>query len=82
MNIDFDSAKNASNIEKHGISLGRFIDITDGIVVPDDRFAEPRFRIYGMIDNVPHCAAVAMTNTTVRVINLRRAHRKEYNRYV
>jgi len=37
--------------------------------------------LYGTIDGIPHCAAVAMRGSIVRIISLRRAHRKELRRY-
>ena len=81
MDIEFDLAKDAANIAKHGVSMARAIEL-DGIVfVTDERFAEPRFRLYGTIDGVAHCAAVAMRGSVVRIINLRRAHAKEMRRY-
>jgi len=82
MNIEFDPAKDLINREKHGISLARVVDLEGIIVVKDDRFAESRFRLYGAIDGLPHCAAVVFRGGKVRVISLRRAHRKEYRRHV
>lgn len=82
MDIEFDPDKDAINIAKHGLSLGRLVEMENVVVVPDDRFAEDRFRFYGVIDRQPHCAAVTFRDDTIRVINLRRAHAKEYRRYV
>ncbi|SDD86142.1 hypothetical protein SAMN05444678_12717 [Sphingomonas sp. YR710] len=81
MDIEFDPAKDASNIAKHGVSLARAADLDQIIVVEDDRFEERRFRLYGLIDGQPHCVAVALRNGKVRVISLRRAHKKEYRRH-
>lgn len=81
MEIEFDPAKDALNIEKHGISLARAVELADIVVVEDTRFEEPRFRLYGLIDDQPHCAAVTLRDGVVRVINLRRAHLKEYRRH-
>ena len=47
--IVFDPEKDKVNIAKHGISLGRAADLDVFARVADDRFAEPRFRAYGMI---------------------------------
>jgi uncharacterized protein len=83
MEIEFDPAKDAANIAKHGISLARAADLTDVIVVSDERFAgERRYRLYGRIDGVPHCLAAVMRSGMVRAISLRRAHAKEFNRHV
>lgn len=81
MDIEFDPAKDASNLRKHRISLARVVDMEGMVVVPDDRFAEPRARIYGQIDGQNHCAAVTMRGDVVRVISLRRAHDKEMKRH-
>jgi uncharacterized DUF497 family protein len=81
MNIEFDPAKDAANIEKHGISLARAADLEQAVAIVDDRFTEARFRIYGLIDGRPHCAAVTMRGAKVRIISLRRAHSKEYRRH-
>jgi uncharacterized DUF497 family protein len=83
VDIEFDPAKDAANIEKHGVSLGRAAEIADAIVIEDERFSdERRFRIYGLIDGKPHCIAATLRGAVVRVISVRRAHEKEYRRYV
>ena len=82
MDIDFDPAKDAVNVEKHGISLARAADIELLSYVDDDRFEEPRFRIYGLIDDVAYCLAGTHRDGKVRAISLRRAHAKEMKRYI
>lgn len=58
MEIEYDPEKDAINIEKHGISLVRMVDLQPTIVVSDaDRFSEPRYRVYGLIGGKLHCAA-------------------------
>jgi hypothetical protein len=49
---DFDPAKEAKNLQKHRVSLARWVDLDDFAIVPDDRFdyGEPRYRAYGYID--------------------------------
>lgn len=82
MDIAFDAAKDETNISKHGISLARAADLDVRAYVSDDRFAEPRFRLYGFIDGVAHCVAGTDRDGIVRVISLRHAHAKEMRRYV
>ncbi len=82
MQIEFDPEKDAANLAKHGISLARAIDLELLAYVADERFAEPRFRLYGIIDGVPHCLAGTDRGGVVRVISLRRARAKEMKRYV
>jgi uncharacterized DUF497 family protein len=54
---DFDPAKEAINLSKHGISLARWVDLKISATVPDSRFdyGEPRYRAYGLLDGLPHC---------------------------
>jgi uncharacterized DUF497 family protein len=59
-----------------------FDEAKDAAVVEDGRYAEPRFRGYGMLDGLPHCLAFVVINGGVRAISLRRAHLKEYRRHV
>ena len=82
MNIEFDPAKDEVNVAKHGLSLARAVDLDVLAYLPDDRFAEPRFRLYGLIDGVACCVAGTDRDGVVRVISLRRAHAKEMKRYV
>ncbi len=81
MDIEFDPDKDAINRDKHGLSLALAAELTEIVVVRDDRFAEQRFRLYGKIDDVRYCAAVTLRGDAVRIISMRRAHRKEYDRH-
>ena len=80
--VDFDQAKDAANIAKHGLALARAAELDILAVVKDDRFSEQRYRIYGLLEGVPHCLAATLRNGVVRAISLRRAHMKEVRRYV
>jgi uncharacterized DUF497 family protein len=82
MYVEFDPAKDAANIAKHGVPLARASDLEVLAVVKDDRFSEQRYRLYGLLDGVPHCLAAALRNGIVRAISLRRAHSKEFRRHV
>jgi uncharacterized DUF497 family protein len=77
---DFDPAKEAISLSKHGVSLARWVDLDVFAIVRDDRFdyGEPRYRAYGVIEGVAHC----LRNERYRPISLRRAHAKEMRRYV
>ena len=81
---DFDPAKEATNLEKHGISLARWEDMTAPVTVVDERhdYGEPRFRSYGLIDGLPYCFVFTIREGRYRPISLRRAHAKEMRRYV
>ena len=82
MKIEFDPAKDAANVAKHGISLARAGDLVVLAIVVDARFAEERFRAYGLIDGVAYCLAYTMRGDNHRAISLRRAHNKEMRRHV
>lgn len=82
MEIGFDPNKNAINVGKHGIPLDRAVELEGAVFVEDQHFAERRLRIYGLIDGRPYCAAAVLRGSMVRIINLRRAHSKEFKRYV
>jgi hypothetical protein len=79
--LEFDPDKDRSNVEKHGISLARAGDLQILARVADERFAELRYRAYGLIGGKPHCLAYVVRGESVRAISLRRAHEKEFRRY-
>lgn len=83
MDIEFDPAKDAANIAKHGVSLARAADLEIEAVVEDDRadYGETRVRAFGLIDGLPHCLVFTVRDGKVRAISLRRAHLKEYQRH-
>ena len=81
---DFDPAKEAINLSKHGISLARWVDLDIQVTFVDDRrdYGEIRYRAYGLIDGVSYCLVFTDRNEKVRPISLRRAHAKEMRRHV
>ena len=81
--IQFDPAKDAANVKKHGISLVRFADMTDRLVAPDPGHSklEPRWIVVGKIDQRIYVAVVTDRANQVRVISLRPASRKERLHY-
>ncbi|TMV68375.1 BrnT family toxin [Thioclava sp. BHET1] len=84
MQIEFDAAKDVINTDKHGISLSRAIDLEILAFIEDDRndYGETRYRAWGLIDGKAYCLAFTDRNGTLRAISLRRAHKKEMDRYV
>jgi uncharacterized DUF497 family protein len=80
--IEFDPAKDAANIAKHGVSLAQAAELEILAVVQDDRYAEPRFRAYGHLNGRTYCWAFAIRDGAYRSISLRRAHLKEFNAHV
>lgn len=85
MIVEYDQAKDEANRQqKHGISLERVGELDILALLQDDRnaYGEVRYRAWGLIDDQPHCLAFTYRAGHVRAISLRRAHRKEYERYV
>jgi uncharacterized DUF497 family protein len=82
--IEFDPAKDAANVAKHGVSLAMAAGLDFRAIVPDARvnYGEARFNAFGLIDGVGHCLTFTLRGEVLRVISLRRAHAKEYDRYV
>ena len=85
MEIEWDPAKDAENIAKHGLSLGDAgqFEMAGAIVGIDQRrdYGELRFRAFGRIDALGYCLAFTYRGETIRVISFRRAHDKEMRRY-
>lgn len=82
MDIEFDPAKDAENIAKHGVSLSRAAELDVLVVVPDARFpTEPRSRAFGYLDGKGYCLAFTRRGRNIRAISLRRAREKELRRH-
>jgi hypothetical protein len=83
--LEFDPAKDARNIDERGISLERVadMDFSTALALADARndYGERRIRLFGVIDNRLHVAVVTYRGVKVRVISLRRANRREERRY-
>jgi uncharacterized DUF497 family protein len=84
MDIEFDTAKDESNVAKHGLLLSRAVDLEILRFVEDERneYGEIRYRAWGLIDGKTHCLAFTYRDGALRAISLRRAHKKEFDRYV
>lgn len=86
MRFEWDSAKDQSNIAKHGISFRRASAIFDSfhLLLEDDRYdyGERRDIAIGMIEGV---AVIVVVHTgrsnRIRIISARPANRKERKRY-
>jgi uncharacterized DUF497 family protein len=84
VDIEFDPAKDAANVAKHGLSLADFAGFDAmPMTIADTRsdHGEPRFRAFGRIDGVPHMIAYTLRERRVRLISFRRAHAKEMRRH-
>lgn len=85
MEIEFDPAKEARNLATHQLSLTLAIHVlaTRMGETADTRhdYGEQRIVAFGYLGNRLHCAVYTMRGTTVRVISLRKANRKEILRW-
>jgi uncharacterized DUF497 family protein len=84
MGIEFDPAKNADNIAKHGLSLADFTGFdAEPVIIVDDRvdYGETRYRAFGRIDGGGHAIVFTLRGETMRLISFRRAHEKEMRRH-
>lgn len=81
MNYEFDSTKNESNFDKHGLWLSDAEDFEwETAIVGEDRrkpYPEPRFQAAGYIGERLYVMAFCFCADAVRVISLRKANPKE-----
>lgn len=86
MPIEWDEAKRASNIAKHGLDFAAIeaFEWDSALVRADVRFSygEVRLTAIGLIGNRFHVVVFTVERRAVRVISLRRANRKEIENYV
>jgi uncharacterized DUF497 family protein len=86
MKIEFDPAKDAANLAKHGVSLAlaRELDWESALVWLDERFEYGELRIIALAPKSKILYYVAFVNRgeVRRIISLRRANRREVKRYV
>jgi uncharacterized DUF497 family protein len=86
MHFEWDDAKNAANIEKHGISFSQVVVIFDGVVISriDNRkdYGEERTISYGTLDAEVVVTVVHTDRRGVtRIISARLASAKERKAY-
>ena len=86
MKIEFDSAKDATNEAKHGVSLvfARELDWDAALVWVDDRFEYDELRMIALApkSEILYYVAFLELGEVRRVISLRCANRREVKHYV
>ena len=86
MRIEFDSAKDATNRAKHGVSLALAgeLDWNAALVWVDDRFEYGELRVIALAPKtgILYCVAFVERGDVRRIISLRRANRREVKHYV
>ena len=84
MEFEFDSAKSAANLEKHGIDFTQaqqlWQDVTR-VEVPARMVDEPRWLVIGRIDGRHWSAVVTYRQGRARIISARRSRKEEVALY-
>ena len=85
MEISFDPAKNARNIEARGLTfehVARF-DFPTAVFSADTRrdYGELRHRALGLVDGRVHVLVFTETDRGIRVISFRKANHREVRHY-
>ena len=85
MDFEFDPAKSAANLDKHGIDFVGAQALwrdPDRFVIPARSFDEPRTQVLGRIGDVVWSAFITMRGDRVRIISVRRARDEEKAAYL
>jgi uncharacterized DUF497 family protein len=86
MDIEFDTAKDAGNIAKHGVSLALGLAVLEAAIGTeiDARFAygEERRNCFGLVDGRLFVCTFTMRGDIYRVISVRKASRQEQARWL
>ena len=85
MKVTFDPAKDAINLKKHGHSLAdaQLLDWEEALAWPDERVAYGELRMVALAPIGERLFYVAFVDRALirRVISLRKANKRELNRY-
>ncbi|MCW6529560.1 BrnT family toxin [Sphingomonas sp. MMSM20] len=86
MDVEFDTAKDASNLAKHGISLAfgaRIFDDPGHLVLTSIRpvDGEERFKVIGLVEERLYTAVHVLRGSAVRFISVRRSNDGEERIY-
>lgn len=86
MKIEFNSAKDARNRQKHGLSLSfgaKVFDDPELLVLPTIRDAdeEERYKAIGQVDGKLYTGVHVWRGETIRFLSVRRSNRSEEEAY-
>ena len=86
MLVDFDRAKDAANVAKHGVSLlfgARVFDDPDQVILASYRpvDGEDRYKVVGMVDGRLLTAVHVRRGAIIRMISVRRSNASEQGNY-
>lgn len=83
LEFEWDDAKNASNIDKHGIDFEDALAIWEGpvLIAPSPRDGESRWIAVGMVNGVEIAVVYTERGPVKRLISARRARTNERRAY-
>jgi uncharacterized DUF497 family protein len=85
MDITYDTAKNESNIDKHGVSLemAAMLDWSEVMAYVDTRhdYKEVREVGFGVIDERLYCVVFTQRGDVMHIISMRKANKREVKSY-
>lgn len=85
MRFEFDPAKSASNLNKHGIDFtaaqALWLDV-DRLEIQARSLDEARIQVIGTIANQVWSAFITVRGEHIRIISVRRARHEEEKRYL
>jgi uncharacterized protein len=84
MEFEFDPAKSASNLEKHGIDFDGVHAIWQDVMrveIPARTADEPRWLVVGQIDGKHWSVVVTYRDLRIRIISARRSRMEEVDLY-
>ena len=85
MSFEFDPAKSAANLKKHGIDFigaQALWNDPDRLEIPARSLDEPRTQVIGRIGDVVWSAFVTLRGDEIRIISVRRARNEEKAAYL
>ena len=85
MDFEFDAAKSAANLEKHGIDFvgaQALWSDSDRLEIPTRSLDESRTQVIGRIGDVVWSAFITMRGDRIRIISVRRARDEEKAAYL
>ena len=83
MRYDWDPAKAASNLAKHGVAFDAVDRFQWETAIPEASLfrGEPRLTLYGLIGERLHVLVISTEARSIRVISLRKANDREVKRW-
>lgn len=85
MDFEFDAAKSAANLKKHGIDFigaQALWSDPDRLEIPARSLDEPRTQVIGRIGNLVWSAFITMRGDRIRIISVRQARDEEESAYL